>query len=379
MTEREKRRTRGGYYLMIRDYEKAAEEYGSLAAQFPFDAAGLSNLPLAHFFGRNMDAALEGGRRAVEAYPDQELIRGNLALYAMYAGDFETAATEARSVLEANPAYETAYVALALAELGRGETDATIKTYESLRGVSSWGASLASTGLADLALYEGRLDDAEMLLERGIAGDQAAGNEGEAARKLIYSAHVDLAAGRPGAANEAVTAALNISRRSAYVFAGAMVLAEAGRPQNALNLAAELGNSLAPEPQVYSGLIQGYVQLLNNEPQLAVASIREAQRQIDTWLGRVLLGRAYLEAGAFTEAHSELDEAIRRRGEATAIFLDDVPSYHYLPEVYYYLGLAQEGVGSPAAAESYKTYLAIKENGGGDPLVADARRRLEVP
>ena len=139
---------------------------------------------------------------------ESELIRGNLALYAMYAGDFETAATEARLVLDGNPAYETAYVALALAELGRGETDATIKTYESLRAVSSWGASLAATGLADLALYQGRLDDARSLLERGIAGDRAAGNEGEAARKLIYSAHVDLAAGRPGAAVESVTEAL---------------------------------------------------------------------------------------------------------------------------------------------------------------------------
>ena len=144
-------------------------------------------------------------------------------------------------------------------------------------------------------------------------------------------------------------------------------------------LASELGNSLAPEPQVFSKLVEGYVQLLNGQPQPAVASFRDAQRQIDTWLGRVFLGRAYLEAEAFTEAHSELDEAIRRRGEATAVFLDDVPSCHYLPAVYYYLGRAQEGVGSPAAAESYRTYLTIKKNGNGDPLVADARHRLDKP
>ncbi|MGB5815047.1 MAG: protein kinase, partial [Thermoanaerobaculia bacterium] len=376
MTEREKRRTRGGYFLMIRDYEKAAEEYAILAAQFPFDAAGLSNLPLAYFYGRNMEAALEGGRRAVEAYPDQELIRANLALYAMYAGDFETAATEAGLVLEANPSYETAYVALALAELGSGNAQAATETYENLRSVSSWGASLAATGLADLALYEGRLEDAGGLLDRGIAGDQAAENLGEAARKLIYSAHADLAANRPSDAVDAVAAALEASRRPAYAFSAALVLAEAVRPDEALALASELGSSLAPEPQVFSKLIEGYVRLLNGETQLAVASIRDAQRQIDTWLGRVFLGRAYLEAEAFTEAHSELDEAIRRRGEATAVFLDDVPSLHYLPAVYYYLGRAQEGVGSPAAADSYRTFLAIKEAGDRNPLIADARRRL---
>jgi hypothetical protein len=43
--------------------------------------------------------------------------------------------------------------------------------------------------------------------------------------------------------------------------------------------------------------------------------------------------------------------------------------------VYYYLGRAQEGLNSPAAAESYKAFVAIK-NGGQDPLLADARRRL---
>jgi tetratricopeptide (TPR) repeat protein/tRNA A-37 threonylcarbamoyl transferase component Bud32 len=376
MTEREKRRTRGGYYLMIRDYEKAAEEYASLAAQFPFDAAGLSNLPLAYFYGRNMKAALEGGRRAVEAYPDQELIRGNFALYAMYAGDFDTAATEARLVLEANPAYETAYVALALAELGRGDTDAAVEAYENLRGVSSWGASLASTGLADLALFQGRSEDARVVLERGIAGDRAAGNESEAARKLIYAAHADLTAGRPDTAVKAAASALEASRRSVYLFACAMILVEAGEPEEALELASELAGSLSPEPQVFAKLVEGFVDIQAGQPQSAVATLRDAQRLIDTWLGRVLLGRAYLEADAFAEAHSELDEAIRRRGEATAVFLDDVPSYHYLPEVFYWLGLAQEGVGSSAAAESFRTFLAIKNKGAGGPLVADARSRL---
>jgi hypothetical protein len=56
--------------------------------------------------------------------------------------------------------------------------------------------------------------------------------------------------------------------------------------------------------------------------------------------------------------------------------LDEVPTYRLVPPVYYYLGRAQEGLKSPAAADSYKTFLAIKEKSGGDPLVADARRRI---
>ena len=98
----------------------------------------------------------------------------------------------------------------------------------------------------------------------------------------------------------------------------------------------------------------------------------------DTWLGRFALGRVYLEAGAFAEAYSELDACLKRRGEAAAVFLDDVPSLRFLPPVYYYLGRAQEGLKSPRAVESFKTFLAMKERGdGSDPLVADARRRLQ--
>ncbi len=89
------------------------------------------------------------------------------------------------------------------------------------------------------------------------------------------------------------------------------------------------------------------------------------------------LGQAYLAAKAFTEADSEFDLCLKRRGEATAVFLDDVPSYHYLPPVYYFLGRARQGLKSPGAADSFRTFLSIKQKGGGeDPMIADARRRV---
>jgi len=69
---------------------------------------------------------------------------------------------------------------------------------------------------------------------------------------------------------------------------------------------------------------------------------------------------------------------LKRRGEATSIFLDDVPSYHYLPAVYYYQGRARGGLKSAGATESYKTFLLMKEKGVGDPLVAEARKRLAI-
>ena len=83
-----------------------------------------------------------------------------------------------------------------------------------------------------------------------------------------------------------------------------------------------------------------------------------------------------MNASAFPQANTQLETCVKRRGEAVAVFLDDVPSLRYFPAVYYYLGRAQEGLKSPAFADSYKAFLAIKTGGGEDPLVADARRRL---
>ena len=96
-------------------------------------------------------------------------------------------------------------------------------------------------------------------------------------------------------------------------------------------------------------------------------------------MGRFDLGRAYVALEAFAEAGSELETCLKRRGEATALFLDEVPTYHAFPAVYYYLGRAQEGLKSPAAAESYKTFVGMKQKSEKDPLVADARHRLGSP
>ncbi len=86
--------------------------------------------------------------------------------------------------------------------------------------------------------------------------------------------------------------------------------------------------------------------------------------------------QAYLEAGAFTEADSEFDRCIKRRGEALALFLDEVPTYGYFPPVYYYQGRVREGLKSAGFAESYKQYLSIRGKAGEDPLLADVRRRI---
>ena len=51
----------------------------------------------------------------------------------------------------------------------------------------------------------------------------------------------------------------------------------------------------------------------------------------------------------FPQADAEFDRCLKRRGEALALFLDEEPTYSYLPPVYYYQGRVREGLKNPAS------------------------------
>jgi tetratricopeptide (TPR) repeat protein len=377
MTERERYRTRGLYYILVRDHGKAIEEYERLLHRFPADSAGRANLAFAHFLARDMDRALVEGRRAVEIYPRNAPTRLNLALYAIYAGDLETAEKEARTVLDQNPSYAKAYVALALSQLGGGRVEEARQTYRKLEGVSAHGASFAAMGLADVALYEGRLAEAAAILEKGVAGDVANEYGTPAAVKTVTLARVRLLEGRRADAVRAVESALGRSRQPNVAYPAALVLLGAGQPARAAGLATELGAHLEADPRACGKLIEGEIALARGDARVALERFQEARSAADTWPGRLALARADIEAGAFAAAHSELEQCLKRRGEAMAVFLDDVPSYWYFPPVYHYLGRGQEGLRSPQYADSYRTFLDIKHGAdSAESLVADTRRRL---
>lgn len=378
MSEREKFRTRGGYFLIVRkDPDKAIQEYRQLVEQFPADAAGQGNLALAYFYKRDMARALVEGRRSLDVYPGNVPQRSNVGLYAMYAGDFETAIEEQRRVLEMNPDFKGAYVGLALSQLANGQAEEAAATYGQLRELGGWGASVATLGLADIAMVQGRLVDALPLLESGIESDLERGSNAPAAAKLIALADLRLQQGSKAAALDAIARATDLSDGEDTLYAAARLYLEAGDQDAARQIAQTLSRRLEPDPRAYAKLIEGEIQMLNGATPEAIEFFEQARDLADSWIGRLLLGRAYLAAEAYPEADAELEACIRREGEATALFLNEVPSYRIFPPTYYYLGLALEGLGSPAAGDAFRNFLDLRSAGDDDPLVVDARRRLE--
>jgi serine/threonine protein kinase/tetratricopeptide (TPR) repeat protein len=376
MTDREKYRTRSGYYLLMKNHVKAIDELTALVQQYPADTAGRANLAFARFQQRDMGKALEEQQRVLTMLPHSVLQRSNLSLYALYAGDFNTASTEAGRVLQDNPTFEAGARTLALAKLASGHVEEAKQEYAKLQAMSPRGASMAATGLADLALYEGRLSDAAGFLEKSIAMDLAAKDPDSVSNNQATLALTQVTLNRAAEASATAAKATAGSKDEGVLYRAAQVYLAAGQEARAMQLASSLGIRFETDPQVYAKLIAGEAQLKRGKPREALNTFQEAQRLSDTWLGRLDMGRAYLDAGAFTEASSEFDVCLNRRGEATSVFLDDIPSYHLLPAVYYYQGRAREGLHSPGAAESYKTFLDIKGMETEDPLAADARKRL---
>jgi eukaryotic-like serine/threonine-protein kinase len=376
MSEREKYRTRGAYYVTTRDTDKAIEEQTQLVKLYPADNAGIANLALAYFYRRDMQRALEEGQRAAEMNAGNAVQWSNVGLYAMYAGDFEGAIRDQGKVLQNYPTLQYGYIGTALPQLALGHSKEAAETYGRLEKLGPVGASAASAGLADIALYEGRTSDAVKILEKGVANDLANKNADGAATKLGTLAEAKLLMGKPTEAARDVESALAQSKETDVMFWGARGYIGAGQDQKAQAIARQLEARLQPDPQAYGKLIEGEIELNHGRAQEGLKLFLDARKIADTWMGRFDSARAYIEAGAFAQADSEIEICLKRRGEVTALFLDESPTYHLFPPVYYYLGRAQEGLSSPAAADSYKTFINIKERGGQEPLLSDARRRL---
>jgi tetratricopeptide (TPR) repeat protein len=349
------------------------DEYGSLLQRYPSDTGAYNNIANCLVLLRNMPKALDEVRRAVAILPKRATYRLNDSTYSAYAGDFQTAAKEAAVTLQLVPGFSWGFGAQAFANLEQGQLTPAAQEYEEVRKTDT---SYAAAGLADLAIYEGRYREAVKILEKGAADDSAAKNPDAAADKLSALAYVQLLRGDKAAALKAANSALDLNKAVKTRFIAARTFAALGETAKAKELAAALSSELQTEPQAYSKLIEGEIALYSGDSHTAVQLFTQGNNLLDTWIGRFDLGRAYLEAGAFTEADSEFDRCLKRRGEALALFLDEVPTYGYFPPVYYYQGRVREGLKSAGFAESYKQYLNIRGKAGEDPLLADVRRRV---
>jgi tetratricopeptide (TPR) repeat protein len=376
MTERERYRTLGTYYMVISgNLQKAIESFQALVDKFPADGAGHNNLAVAHFMTLDFTNAMEEGERVLDIYPNNLFYKQNAALYAMYAGDFDAAERQAREVIETDDTRYYARLPVAIAALSRNDLDAAQSAYEDMAQTGDHGASHGNLGLADLEMYRGKFEAAITLLQDGIAADLEASNQRAASTKYMALAEAHILNGdAKEAAMNAIAAALEISTGLSQRVSAALNYITLGEVGLAREIAGGLSSGLQPQNRAYGAMISGMIYSAAGQHVEALDALGRATQLSDFWLVRFELGKAYLRAGSHAEALDEFSRAEQRRGEASAVFLDDLPTWRFVADLPYWRARAQQEIGmSHAARESYRVYLALRDDG---PLARDARERM---
>jgi serine/threonine protein kinase/tetratricopeptide (TPR) repeat protein len=378
ISDRERYRLLGAYYTEVtRNYDTAIDTYETLVREYPADGAGHNNLAVGYFRKLDFARALQEGERSLEIYPNSPLYRTNYALYAMYAGDFDNAAKQAQRLVDEKLATFEAFVPIAVAALAKNDKPAAVRAYEAMAASGPPGRSLARVGLADLALADGRPAEAIAQLRQGIADDQKSENEaGVASKRIVLAEALALQGAMPAALVE-VRNALKIDRGPAIAVPAARLLIAGKREQEASAIGADFDNRLDRQNRAYGRMIAGLIAMSKGRHVEAIEAYNEALKLVDVWLVRFNLGVAFIEAGYFAEALKDFEACQKRRGEASAVFLNDEPTARYQVPVGYWIGRSKEGLGLlPQAQENYRAFVALRAADSPDPLLGDARRRL---
>ena len=264
-------------------------------------------------------------RQAVKILPNRVFFRGNLAVYAAYAGDFQTAEREARAVEEPN---DLATLALAFAQSGQGLLSEATDTYRQAQDDDPPRRVLVGIWSCRPGVVRG--SNFRSRGTSGAGGDcgpdvQERRSSGQEARRRwpsrISCADVQcLPSPRPKKRFRTVTP-------WKVRFMAARIFVEAGAIDKAGERGGGLASALPAEPQAYGKILRRRDCPEERGPAPGDQDLSDANSVLDTWVGHFDLGRAYLEAGALPQADSEFDRCIQRRGEALSLLVDEEPTY----------------------------------------------------
>jgi tetratricopeptide (TPR) repeat protein len=376
MTPREKLRTNGTYLVgTARNYAAGIDIYEKLVEEYPSDSAGYNNLAVAYFYTLNFPKALEAGKRAIEIYPKSFKYRANYALYAMYASDFKTAAETAQQLIKENPNFDTAYLVLAMDAIANGSFAKARTLYETAAKTGDSGASLAAIGLADLDLYQARYKEAVTRLPGAVKQDRSHGNDAGAVAKLMALAEAYALQRQSASAQATLLNARELSEDDSVLVPTARLAIASGRNEQARILAADLADNPPLPSRAYAKVLEAEMALAAKQYVQAMDSLNAARKFADLWLIRYLLALTYFQLGDYVAALQEFETCQQRRGEAMALFLDDLPTVRYYALVPYWLGRVREARNLDPRTQ-YQEFLAIRGGATDDPLVVDAQRRL---
>lgn len=377
MTEREQLRAMGRYSASVAlDSDAALKIYSEFVNKYPADIGAKDHYASALFQQLDFAGAVDEISRVVSALPADPTYRLKLALYSMYTGDWEVASTEGERAIAADPDVGAAYLPVAIAALSRGQPDQARDAYQRMArsAVAGNNAAVAELGLADIDLYLGQVSAAQERLKVGVSTDIEHGNHRLAALKYIALAQSYVEQDNYLAATSAAASAVSLGDGIESRVPAAMIYLQTGDPGSAKPIIDELAAQSDAHSRAYAQMLRGMVMESEGAQTEAIIAMRAAIATADLWLIRYQTGKAYLRAESYPQALDEFTLLGARRGEATSVFLNHIPTYRLLAELPYWTGRAHEALGmGPAARASYAEYVALRPHGGA--LADDASIR----
>jgi tetratricopeptide (TPR) repeat protein len=326
MNRRERLRTEGVYAArVLQDYVRADQIYRTLVSEYPADTAARNNLAVSDFMLLRFADAFEQGRLAVAMSPNYVSARVNLALYAMYDGQFDSAAEHAEYALRLNDKASKAYIALGVAAAVRGRNDEAQGWYDKMRTTTAQGAWLSELALADLDASRNRVRDAEQRLVRLVTSDAAAQNTTAIAHGYAFLAEIAAAEGRTADVVRLVDRGRPASSDPHFGYRYASALLDVNKIDAAIRVRGDLKRSRSVQAENYGVMLDAELAARNGGQPLRVL---EAAQKAGAWWA------FYRAAVVLSRAHrAEGERALRwcreHRAQGTAAFLNDVPTLRY--------------------------------------------------
>ncbi len=320
---------RGDRASMAGDYGTAITAYEELSARWPDDETAAIDLTETLVLARQPARALQLGLRLAKSHPTDLTAQHNASVYMLLAGDIRGAAVQAKRVLTDLPhASASTSILLGTTSALLGQSAEARAVYQS---VEPERPSLASYALADLALYEGRLEDATAAAERCAELERSGHGEGQTGHVWALVAEVELLRGRKAPAVAAADTASASTEPWAHYAAG-VTLAGAGEDKK-LALLASSTQTFGPDAALVTKLLGALVLRSQRKLPESIAALEQARGVADSWVVHLELARSYLALGDRSEARKELDACAARRGEgALAYVTNDTPTLRYVAQ-----------------------------------------------
>lgn len=313
------------YHTHTGSYHKAVKAWEAYSPGTNIDrSVALANLAIVRLYSRDTKSALITAESSVSA-KDDIFTRSNLAIFLMYAGDFERCEEKVNSIGINGSIFQLS-ACMALCQLAMGRPNEARRVYDLLLLGNQYQHAIGTLGLADLYACTNDYELARDTLVLGWNGERPF------AMKMAVYAGLYSAMNKDAVLPE-ITAQLlepeerqRLPKEDLYVLCRALAIA--GEEQKLTEAAKSLEKSFDSDARLLAKLLKAELWISVGELNEAVDLLDECNATLDTWMGHFLSAQAYLHGGAKSRSLLELDVCLSRPGEALALMFDEIPTAH---------------------------------------------------